>query len=213
MSGGVQVGRCLVLLLLPMVPASHLLVGVGTTVAERLLYTPSVGFCMLLGAAASAALRAPRAPRGRGRRSDALQGQGRRRLRRRLRRAALALLLAALTAAAAARAARRNADWASSEAITLASAAACPGSAKAQLSLGTSRLAAADEAGARRAFRRALAIHADYPDALYWLGRLALQRGQLLQAAKKGMHGTCMHVHMPHATCACACACACAHGA
>ena len=74
-------------------------------------------------------------------------------------------------------------------------ATACAGSAKAQLSLGTSRLAAADEAGARRAFRRALAIHADYPDALYWLGRLALQRGELLQA-KEGMHGTCMHVHV-----------------
>ena len=39
-----------------------------------------------------------------------------------------------------------------------------------------------DEAGARRAFRRALAIHPDYPDALYWLGRLALQRGELAQA-------------------------------
>ena len=142
---------------------------------------------MLLGAAASSALRHMlRAPRGRGRRSDAPQGQDqarrRRRRRRRLRRAALALLLAAPTAAAAARAARRNADWASSEAITLASAAACPGSAKAQLSLGTARLAAADEAGARRAFRRALAIHPDYPDALYWLGRLALQRGELAQA-------------------------------
>ena len=35
-----------------------------------------------------------------------------------------------------------------------------------------------DAEGAREVFRRALAIAPDYPDALYWLGRLALMRAE-----------------------------------
>ena len=82
----------------------------------------------------------------------------------------------ALTAAAALGAARtraRNLDWASSDAITNATARACPSSAKAMLSLGTMHLARAERPLARRAFRAALRIHPQYCDALYWLGRLA----------------------------------------
>ena len=176
---GVAAGRCLVLLVVPMAPASHLLFGVGTTVAERLLYIPSAGYSLLVGLAIAAAL-------------DALGGGG----------------TAATAAAAAARQRRdargarrrpprwspcsarrrrtwaRNDDWRDGDAISAASAAACTSSAKAQLSLGTTRLQHGDAAAARAAFRRALAIHPEYADALYWLGRLAWMRSELPAAER-----------------------------
>jgi hypothetical protein len=55
-SGGEEVvapgsGRCLavLLVLLPLLPALHIWLPIGTVLAERLLYTPSVGGCLLLG--------------------------------------------------------------------------------------------------------------------------------------------------------------------
>ena len=174
-----QVARALVVLVVPLVPASHLLLGVGTTIAERLLYIPSAGFCMLLGIAASAASEAAatRAAAAAAAASAAAAHERRRRRSGRLSRMLLALPVAGMTAAAAARTLRRNVEWRSSAAITRATAAACPGSAKAQLSLGTAHLQHNDAAAARLAFRRALAIVPDYADALYWLGRIALTHG------------------------------------
>ena len=59
----VSAGRAVLLLIAPMVPASHLLVGIGTLVAERLLYTPSVGLALLVGLAASSLVRFARGVR------------------------------------------------------------------------------------------------------------------------------------------------------
>lgn len=42
---------------IPFVPASHVLFPVGTIVAERLLYFPSIGFCLLVGHVLGRALR------------------------------------------------------------------------------------------------------------------------------------------------------------
>ncbi len=41
------------LLFLPFLPASNLLFYVGTFIGERLMYMPSIGFCLLLGEAAA----------------------------------------------------------------------------------------------------------------------------------------------------------------
>ena len=164
----VSAGRAVLLLIAPMVPASHLLVGIGTLVAERLLYTPSVGLALLVGLAASSLVRVARGVRAtwsrRGLHIALLSA------------AALALALAAN------RTWRRNEDWRSSDAITIATAAACPASAKAHVSLGTMHLQHDDRAAARASFRAALRIHPQYSDALYWLGRVAFIEGRLDEA-------------------------------
>ena len=175
----VSVGRALLLLVLPMLPASHLFIPIGTLVAERLLYTPSGGFCALVGLGASEALRAASRPPARAQLDAWKVGAQYGALR-----LALALLLALLLGGAAARTWERNQAWADSDSITRATASACPGSAKAQLSLGTMYLQHADHVGARRAFRRALSVHPEHSDAVYWLGRLAFMEGRLGQGEK-----------------------------
>jgi hypothetical protein len=40
--------QCLALMVMPFIPASNLFFPVGFVVAERILYTPSMGFCMLI---------------------------------------------------------------------------------------------------------------------------------------------------------------------
>ena len=154
--------RCLALLLLPLLPASHVLLGVGTLIGERLLYVPSAGYCILLGLGAAALLDVTRRIRHPA-------------LRRSLQRTA-AVAAVAVLACGCALTWHRNRDWRDSAAITSATATVCPGSAKAQLSLGTLLLQRGDHSGAHQAFRAALRVHPEYSDALYWLGRLAFMR-------------------------------------
>ncbi len=40
--------QALALLIMPFIPASNIFFPVGFVVAERILYTPSMGFCMLV---------------------------------------------------------------------------------------------------------------------------------------------------------------------
>ena len=47
---------CLSLLALPFLPASNLFFYVGFVVAERVLYIPSAGFCLLCGCGAAIAI-------------------------------------------------------------------------------------------------------------------------------------------------------------
>ena len=47
----VDLGASLAMLILPFLPSAHVLVTVGFTVAERVLYLPSMGFCMLVALA------------------------------------------------------------------------------------------------------------------------------------------------------------------
>ena len=159
-------GRALIVLLLPMVPASHALLGIGTLMAERLLYLPSVGYCVLLGVAASSILKLFSGPKR----------------HHRLLRMIFALLLLSAAGLGVMRTRDRNLDWADSDSITNATAHACPGSAKAQISLGTMHLQRKEHTPARTAFRAALRIHPTYCDALYWLGRLSFMEGKLIEA-------------------------------
>ena len=216
----VSAGPALVLLLLPMLPASHVLLGIGTLVAERLLYIPSVGYCALLGIVTSAALR--RAGQyefarggGSGGSSDSgcssgssggsngvgsgAQGRWARRL--------IHLAIAITLSLGSARTWTRNADWSDSNSITAATARACPGSAKAQVSKGTMHLQHGQMEQARLAFRAALTIHPQYPDALYWLGRVAFMQDRLddaepLLLAALSLNGGLPEAHLFAALCA-----------
>ena len=101
-AGGSRSGRlaaaCLSLLALPFLPASNLFFYVGFVVAERVLYIPSAGFCLLSGCGAALAL--SRA----GKRKPAL-------------RAAVAALLLCALLGCGLRTVGRNRDWADEEGL------------------------------------------------------------------------------------------------
>ena len=90
---------CLSLLALPFLPASNLFFYVGFVVAERVLYIPSAGFCLLSGCGAALAL-SSRA----GKRKPAL-------------RAAVAALLLCALLGCGLRTVGRNRDWADEEGL------------------------------------------------------------------------------------------------
>lgn len=128
--------------LIAFVPAAFVVTGnflfpIGTMFAERLAYTPLMGFCGLAGVALAAIPRAA------------------------LRNASVALLLVAL----AGRSFLRCGDYASLSALTEATAAASPRSVKALYNAGRTRLRQGDAAGASLLLERAVAIRPDYAGA------------------------------------------------
>ena len=98
----------IILAALPYLPASNLLFPVGTMVAERLLYLPSVGFCLL------AAMGLLRLPKGWGRRT----------------------LIALLVTLSVGRTVTQDAAWVSDKSLWVAAERTCPGSAKIHSQLG-----------------------------------------------------------------------------
>ena len=105
--GDVGPGAALALLLLPFLPSCHVLVTVGFTVAERVLYLPSTGFCLGLS------LALPPRPSGGGsgdEGGDEGGGGGGGQWRRR-RRAVAAALWCGLLCMHAVLVLRRNNDW------------------------------------------------------------------------------------------------------
>jgi tetratricopeptide (TPR) repeat protein len=118
-------------------PTSNLLVPTGVIFAERLLYLPSVGFCLLVALGVQAL--AARLP---GRRAPAL----------------CAGLLAALLALHAARAGVRSADWRDSETLWLHDLSVAPRSTKVQANAGWVLLLAGRPEEALACFDRAIGI-------------------------------------------------------
>lgn len=123
---------------LALLPVSNLLLPVGTILGERLLYLPSIGFCLALVAALEAAcarLGSPRAAR-----------------------ATLIAVVAILVCGHGARTWLRNPDWRTETRLALHDVEIVPGSAKAQANAGKAlqNLGRHQEAIGR--FERALAI-------------------------------------------------------
>lgn len=118
-------GLCLLLFVVAVAPVSNLLVPIGTIMGERLIYLPSVGFCLLLPAL-WAGLRGARPP------SPALRRLG-------------AGAVCFLTAAYSIRTIERNRDWKDQLTLFSATTAASPRSAKAHYNLGV----ALEDAGRR----------------------------------------------------------------
>jgi hypothetical protein len=93
------------------VQGSHVFLKVGLLVAERLLYVPSMGVCMLCGwALASAGRRQP---------------------------TAVAMLVAVAVAAGGWRCYVRNEDWADADSLYAAALQVCPHSARINNNIGT----------------------------------------------------------------------------
>ena len=115
---------------------------IGTIMAERLLYLPSVGFCLLVAAL-----------------MEGVWGLGRRRL--------FVLACTVLVAVLLGRTCARNADWRDAETLFRAAIAAYPHSAKAHQGLGEAMMKRGDWLGALDEFGRAAAIYPQYAAAHY----------------------------------------------
>ncbi len=129
-------GRGLAWFLIALAPVSNIPFAIGTIRAERLLYLPSVGTCLVL-AEAIALLLANR------------------------RRWAVALTVALISSYGAATI-RRNVVWRSQETLLTANVADAPRSAKAYFDLGVSRMFTGDAAAALPYLKRATEIQPDY---------------------------------------------------
>jgi Flp pilus assembly protein TadD len=149
-----------------LLPVSNLVFPIGTIMAERLLYLPSLGAIVALVLGGHALLA-------------------------RLRWSRLApWLAAALVVALAARTVARNRDWSDDRALFRAAVTTQPRSVKARANLGAILVrsgSAADRAEARRQYRAALAIAPDYLPALNGLG-YALTLDRSYEAAREPLH-------------------------
>jgi tetratricopeptide (TPR) repeat protein len=137
--------------LIPLALTANLVVPIGTIKAERLLYLPSIGWCIAMGGLVVwAAAHRPRA---------AWIG--------------IALVLAVL----AGRTWTRNGEWRDERSLYEAAVAAAPDSAKAHhnLAVALQRAGALDDAMMH--FRRALEIYPDYASAAFGIGHIYTLKG------------------------------------
>jgi Flp pilus assembly protein TadD len=140
-------------------PVANLLFPIGTIMAERLLYLPSAGLCLLAGGFIAARVRGREAERGPATAVGAL-------------RTSLGILLVAL----AARGVVRYFDWRDDHAVFRAAIGVAPRSVKAQFNFGAACEERGDDEGAIAAYREALAIHPEFADAHYNLGGVLLRK-------------------------------------
>eukprot|EP00940_MAST-03C_sp_MAST-3C-sp2_P000540 g540.t1 len=148
---------CLAFIVIPMLPASNIFMRVGTLIAERLLYVPSIGYCLLLS-------------RG----LDALGRDGRRRLFW----ACLWLGLSVMVF----RTRARNVEWRTDEKLFESAVRVCPRSSKMQLMLGQIRLTQGRVEDALARFERSRDIDPDYCDVDLKFGDAYIARQDLGRA-------------------------------
>lgn len=137
----------------PFLATANVLFPIGTMMAERLVYLPSLGLC--LGAAM---------------------------LARRLRPAALWAGLAVIVVVFGARTTVRNLDWRDADAFYPTLVETAPRSARAWYSLGVLHVSRDRDAEALPAFDRAIAIFPAYPEAFNNRGNVLVSLGRLEEA-------------------------------
>lgn len=152
---------CWLLALLPFVPASHVLLRVGTLVAERLLYLPTVGAAIGAGAAFDRWI---------------CRSHGGRRV-------AAWLCLAVAVTLGGTRCVVRQADWKDDTALFESAVAACPRSAKMNLMLAQQRLAHGRVDQTEALLDTAAALDPEYCDVAYVRGKVAIARGDAARAS------------------------------
>ncbi len=142
-----------------LLPVSNLLFPIGTIFGERLLYFPSVGFCLLVGALFAALLE---------------------------RRRTVALALAgAVLLAGSARTAARNRIWHDDATFAFATARDAPRSAKAQFNLGVFLEERGDLGGAEAAYARAADRAPEWADPPYNRGGALLRMRRAGEAVEE----------------------------
>jgi Flp pilus assembly protein TadD len=136
---------------IPLALTANLLFPIGTIKAERLLYLPSVGWCLAFGwLAAGAARRQPRA---------------------------VALGVTALLIAYGARTRVRNADWKDNFTLFRSAVHTSPNSAKAHYNLGIAYDERGDTDSAMLHLRQALAIYPECAEAAFAIGAIYEHKG------------------------------------
>jgi len=156
-------GFALLFIPLSLALTCNLLVFIGTLLAERLLYLPSVGVCLAAAALAGAGV------------GDAAGS------RRAAGRAALALAIPALAAGAWGTLARLG-DWRDDFSLYESAARVSPKSARIRYNLGNAWLRRGRFATAEAEYRRALEVYPDFADASGNLGLSLLQQGRAREA-------------------------------
>ncbi|KAI7791631.1 protein O-mannosyl-transferase TMTC2 [Triplophysa rosa] len=147
------------LLALPFIPATNLLFYVGFVVAERVLYIPSMGFCLLVTAGLRSVFMRCRSKSFRGVLMSCAAG--------------LVLIYSLKTV-------RRNQDWQTEEMLYRSGISVNP--AKAWGNLGNVLKNQGKMAEAEKAYRNALYYRGNMADMLYNLGLLLQEREQLSEA-------------------------------
>ena len=138
---------------------SNFLVPIGTIMAERLLYLPSVGFCVVAGLAVAAA-------------------------RVRLARTGRVVLLMVLVLGSV-RTVSRNAEWRDGLTLFTAAARTSPSSARVHNNLGSALMRQGETEGACDAFREAITIYDGYEGARLNLGQCLLVAGDAAGAERE----------------------------
>ncbi|XP_037098505.1 protein O-mannosyl-transferase TMTC2 [Syngnathus acus] len=149
----------LALLALPFIPASNLFFYVGFVIAERVLYIPSIGFCLLVATGARSLYV---------------------RLRRRSYRALLLSLCLVLVLLNGLRTIQRNRDWSNEENLYKSGISVNP--AKAWGNLGNVLKSQGKMAEAEKAYRNALHNRGNMADMLYNLGLLLQENERFTEA-------------------------------
>jgi tetratricopeptide (TPR) repeat protein len=146
-----EVALAAVLFLVPLSLTANILFPIGTIKAERLLYLPSAGWCLLLAWTLCVLLRDHRTAR--------------------------VLLTLVLVSAGAARTYARNRDWRDNIALFEAAVQASPDSAKAHYNLATLYNDAGRLNEATVHFRRALEIYPQCAGAAFGIGEIYAKKG------------------------------------
>ncbi|GMH37112.1 hypothetical protein BSKO_04985 [Bryopsis sp. KO-2023] len=167
----------------PFFPASNVLFYVGTVIGERLLYFPSIGFCML---AAQAFMHKSDGQSSGGRNLDPA---------RRVTKYLSVIGIASLLAFYSWRTIERNRDWKDEEALFLAAQKVCSNSAKVRLNSGIVERRHGNWEAALDHFNTAMEIEPSYCDPIYWIGSTLVNAKKIDKAIpelKKAL--PCVHV-------------------
>ncbi|KAG8517028.1 Protein O-mannosyl-transferase TMTC4 [Galemys pyrenaicus] len=145
-------------LVIPFLPASNLFFRVGFVVAERVLYLPSVGFCVLLTLGVRALC--TRTPR-----------------KKLLAAALLGLLLINVL-----RCLVRSGEWRSEEQLFRSALSVCPLNAKVHYNVGKNLADKGNQTAAIRYYREAVRLNPKYVHAMNNLGNILKERNELQEA-------------------------------
>jgi len=159
-----------ILLVVPFIPASNLFFYVGFVIAERVLYIPSMGYCLLIASGAEVLMK--------------------RKNMRSITSSSIAtttlIALSILLMSFSARTFVRNIDWASEENLYASGVAVNP--PKAYGNLGNILSAQGRKDVAEKSYRRALSFRPTMADVHYNLGILLQEQGRVKEAAESYMN-------------------------
>jgi Flp pilus assembly protein TadD len=153
------------------IPASNIFVPIGTIMAERLIYLPSIGFCLVLASIFCLCSHELCGPK-----QDSDHQAPKHRASRIL---MVILLVSVVTLSYAGRTISRNRDWHDQQTLFLSAARVSPDSARVHCDLGVAFFERGQYQEATRSLERALDIHSDFPLALYTLGRARIELGRM----------------------------------